>query len=187
MRPFLPAAALLAGALLVISACGDLLTPEFTPPEVGPRLGMVPASFAATVDFGDGEVEHPECLTPGPVEGSVVATGCVLLGTISGDLVGSVKVIADARVDELGTGPARAVVKVCVAPPIPTVCEDGDFEGRFQGELQTQRSLFSGTFHLRGKASGVRGTSIEGTVAERIDAQGNDFWDLTGTIHSRTR
>ena len=110
----------------------------------------------------------------------------MILGSISGDLDGLVKTIFDAMLDnETGNGPARAIVKVCVAPTSVTVCEDGDFEGRLNGRATA--FLFSGTFNLQGRTSNVTGTSIRGTATAHRDEQGNEVYDLTGTIHSRTR
>ncbi len=173
MRSLLPSAAVLAGAVLVISGCQDPISPESEGPllHIGPRGPQV---FSAVLDSRAGIANADECITP-LEDGTLVFEGCVFPQIFTGDLESEGTAIFDAIIDAAGNGAASGTLLQtgCVAG----VC--GDFEGPFRGEFIAGQ--FNGTFRLRGSAGGVKGIKIRGTFTE----QGTPsilLWDLDGTV-----
>ncbi len=171
MRSLLPSAALLAGAVLVISGCQDPLSTE----SEGPLLHMARAAFSAVLDSRAG-IANPECVTS-LEDGTQVFKGCVFPQILTGDLEGDGTALFDGKIDAMGNGGAHGTLfyTLCVAPG---VC--GDFEGPFHGKFIAGQ--FNGKFGLRGRTGDVKGIKIRGTFTE----QGTPsilLWDLDGAIH----
>ncbi len=139
MRSLLPSAALLAGAVLVISGCQDPISPE----SEGPLLHTARAAFSGVLDSKAGIANPGECITP-LEDGTLVFEGCVFPQILTGDLESEGIAIFDGIIDAAGNGPVSGTVlyTACVAPG---VC--GDFEGSFGGEFTA--GIFTGAFRLR--------------------------------------
>ena len=182
MRSLLPSAALLTGAVLVISGCQDPIFPESD----GPLLHTAPAAFSSVMDNTTGIVNPVECLTPFPPlpAETLVFEDCVANQTLTGgDLVGPGGPITfNGMIDPMGNGEAEGTLlyTACVAG----LC--GDFEGTFEGEFTG--GLFNGTLRLRGRTGGVEGIKIRATFAERVDGDGfgTNIFDFVGTIRFPT-
>ncbi len=172
MRSFIRSAALLAGAVVVISGCQESISPE----SEGPLLHTAPVLFSAVMTVLDIRNEE-ECLTELADE-TQVFDGCRIPLPVTGDLVGPGRVIFDGILDAAGGGEGEGPLRynACVAPD---VC--GIFEGRVEGEFTGE--LFSGTFRLKGKTGGVKGIKIRGTLIERPET---DILDLVGTLRFPT-
>ncbi len=176
MRSLLPSAALLTGAVLVISGCQDPIFPE----SEGPLLHTAPATFSWVADNTTGITDFT-CLTF-LGNGTIVFEDCVINQTLTGGLVGGGTVTTSGMIDAAGNGPGSGILlsTACVAG----VC--GDFKGRFKGEFTS--GLFSGTTRLRGRTGGVDGIHIRATFAERVDGDGfgTNIFDFVGTIRFPT-
>ncbi len=172
MRSLLPSAALLAGAVLVISGCQEPISPE----SEGPLLHTAPAVFTAVMSVGDIQNEE-ECLTELADATQVFDGGRIPL-PVTGDLEGGGRVSFDGSIDPAGGGEGEGPLRynACVAPG---VC--GIFGGRVEGEFAGE--LFSGTFRLRGRTGGVKGIHISGTLIEQPETE---MLDLFGTIRFPT-
>ena len=173
MRSLLPSAAVLAGAVLVISGCQDPISPESEGPllHIGPRGPQV---FSAVLDSRAGIANADECITP--LEGTDVFEGCVFPQILTGDLEGEGPAIFDAIIDAAGNGAASGTLLYtgCVAG----VC--GDFEGAFKGKFVAGQ--FNGTLRLRGMTGGVKKIKIKATFIEQGTAPGTNLFDFDGTI-----
>ncbi len=180
MRSLFPSAALLAGAVLVISGCQDAISPESEGPLLHRGSGG-PQAFSAVMDNTAGITNVEECLTI-LENGTLVFEGCVIPQTLTGDLEGGGPVIFDGIIDAAGNGAGGGTIlyTACVAPG---VC--GDFAGLFHGEFTA--GLFNGTLGLRGRTGGVKGIQIKATFTEQGTAPGTDIYDFDGTIRFPAR
>ncbi len=170
MRSLLPSAALLAGAVLVISGCQDPISPE----SEGPLLHTVRAAFSAVLDSRAGIANPVECITAFE-DGGTLFEGCVFPQIITGDLESEGTAIFDAIIDAAGDGAASGTLLQtgCVAG----VC--GDFEGAFKGKFVAGQ--FNGTLRLRGMTGGVKKIKIKATFIEQ-GTPSTQLWDVDGTI-----
>ena len=193
MRSLLPSAALLAGAVLVISGCQDPISPELTPTE-GPLLHTAPVTFGATVTNVGGIQNPEECITPFPPPdppSPLVFEGCIVPETLEGDISsmdgtpvpGSI--VLDQELDATGNGEFEGVA---------TFGEDGDLAcvtdpsgdllcGIFEFEVEADiiaGTAFSGTVKGEGISGDVEGVKIAVTADET--GVGTDIFTLAGTI-----
>ncbi len=177
MRSLLPSAALLAGAVLVISGCQDPIFPE----SEGPLLHTAPAAFNSVMVnavINNGDV----CHTPFPPlpDETLVFEDCVSPQTLTdGDLVGPGGAVTfDGMIDPMGNGEAEGTILYTAT----VAGMSGDFEGTFEGEFTG--GVFNGTLRLRGRTGGVDGIHIRATFAERVDGDGfgTNIFDFVGTI-----
>ncbi len=173
MRSLLPSAALLAGAVLVISGCQEPNSPELTLTE-GPLLHRASAAFSAVLDSRADITNVEECLTI-LEDGTLVFEGCVFPQILTGDLEGEGTALFDGILDAAGNGAASGTLLYtgCVAG----VC--GDFAGPFQGEFIAGQ--FNGILGLRGRTGGVKGIHIRGTFTEQ-GTPSTGLWDVDGFI-----
>ncbi len=188
MRSLLPSAALLAGAVLVISGCQEPVSPELTPTE-GPLLHMAPAAFSTTVTIVGG-IQNPECITF-PPEGGVVFEGCIVPEIVEGDISSMdgtpapVLIVFDQELDATGNGEFEAIVTfgevgalACVTDPSgATLC--GIFEAELEADI-IAGAPFAGTFKLEGISGDVEGVKAAGTSDET--AAGTGIFIVAGTI-----
>ncbi len=194
MRSLLPSAALLAGAVLMISGCQEPISPELTPTE-GPLLHTAPVTFGATVTNVGGIQNLAECLTPFPPPAPpspLVFEGCIVPETLEGDITSmdgtpvAGLIVLDQELDATGNGEFEGVATfgavgalACVTDPSggPKLC--GIFEFEVEADI-IAGTAFSGTVKLEGISGDVEGVKIAVTADET--GVGTNIFTLAGTI-----
>ena len=178
MRSLLPSAALLAGAVLVISGCQSPISPE----SEGPLLHTAPApGFSAELNVLD--LDDPGCISQ--EDGTLVFDDCSAPETIQGGLVGPGFAVFD-QVFDLTTGNGELKGRATFGTDSDPAClENGDcgiFEGAFEGDIIGFQ--FFGEFKLVGISGDVKGVKMEGTDIET--GPGTLVFILDGTIRFPT-
>jgi hypothetical protein len=164
-----------------ISGCDDPTSTELSADGITPSATAdkkaIAITFVADVSGpipGFPNVINPECVTPDPATGTNHFKGCIVPGTVTGDLVGTTTVILNGSQDAAGNGRLRgfATFDVCY----DGVC--GVFEGPFKG-ISTGYQV---TMRANGHGSGgfhtkqIRFSAIETTpISELFAASGIIF------------